>query len=232
MNRVAMIAKNVRILVIDPSEEVRRSLRDLIVGTKYSVVGEASCGDDAVAKYDELRPQITVMDVNAPGHRDAPGGGGLEVMRRVLEKDEKARIVVVSTVDTRYLRMTALKAGAVSQVSYPFRRDELLKGLAAAETARVGAAAVQRTDVRLKKSLAVKYKKSTDGLFTSMRNVITEDISPSGLAIRTPENLAEKTVLKLEIEIPGQPKIQARGKVGEGKRVEVCAEEHLPLRAQ
>lgn len=207
------MAETVRVLLIESSKENRSDFRALLTNSRYAVVGEAACGDDALAKYEEWRPQVTVLHVNAPGHHDRPGEGGIGIIKRVMEADPKARIVIVYDLDTKYLRVNAIKAGALSAVGRPYKREDVLRALAAAEAVRPGEIALQRSDVRLKKPLAVQYKKSSDGFLTGMRTGVTDDISPSGLSIRTQENLAEKTILKLEIEMPGQPKVYARGKV-------------------
>ncbi len=207
-----MTANTVRVAII-AEEDMRNEFRGNLVGTKYVLAGEAACGDEALEKYDGWRAPLVALYANAPGHRDRPGEGGIGIIRRLLETDTKARPVVICDVGTKMLRVTALKAGAIAAIAYPFRREDVIKALATAEVSLSGEIALQRSDVRLKKPLAVQYKKTTDGFFKGMRNASTQDISPSGLSLRTPEALAEKTLLKLEIQVPGQAKIYARGKV-------------------
>jgi two-component system chemotaxis response regulator CheY len=192
---------------------MRDELRGNLAGTKYVIAGEADFGDEALEKLDEWRPQLIALFVNAPGHRDRPGEGGIGIIKRVLEQDAKARVLAIYDVDTKMLKVAAIKAGAAGAIGYPFRRDDVIKALATAESAPSGEVALQRSDVRLKKPLAVKYKKTTDGFFTGMRNGVTQDVSPSGICMSTPEALPERLILKLEVELPGQAKIYARGKV-------------------
>ena len=58
-----------------PAVPVRRARR---AGRSVEVVGEAEDVDSAVAAIDELKPDVVLLDVHMPG------GGGQEVLRRVL----------------------------------------------------------------------------------------------------------------------------------------------------
>ncbi len=206
-------AAMVRVAVIDPSRNDREDFKKLLAGTRYGVIGEANCGEEALERYDDWRPHLTVLHINAPGHRTGPGEGGIGIIRSLLKHDPKAHLVLFYEVETKFLRVNALKAGALSAIGKPFKRDDVIKALVAAESVRSTDVALQRSNVRLKKPLAVHYKRAADGFFTGMRTGVTEDISSSGLLLRTPEALGEKVVLKLEIELPAQSRLSARGKV-------------------
>lgn len=54
------------ILFADNSAVVRRSLRQMFEEAGWNVCGEASNGQDAIAKAQELRPNIIVLDVAMP----------------------------------------------------------------------------------------------------------------------------------------------------------------------
>ena len=55
-----------RILLADDSALVRRTLRQLFEDSGWSVCGEASNGQEAIAKAQELRPDIVVLDLSMP----------------------------------------------------------------------------------------------------------------------------------------------------------------------
>lgn len=55
-----------RILLADDSAVVRRSLRRMFEEAGWSVCGEASNGQEAIAKAQELRPNLIVLDLSMP----------------------------------------------------------------------------------------------------------------------------------------------------------------------
>ena len=55
-----------RILLADDSALVRRSLRQMFEDAGWSVCGEASNGQEAIDKAQELRPNIMVLDLSMP----------------------------------------------------------------------------------------------------------------------------------------------------------------------
>jgi DNA-binding NarL/FixJ family response regulator len=55
-----------RILLADDSAVVRRSVRQMFEEAGWCVCGEASDGQEAIAKAHELRPNIVVLDLSMP----------------------------------------------------------------------------------------------------------------------------------------------------------------------
>ncbi|MBI5368255.1 MAG: PilZ domain-containing protein [Planctomycetes bacterium] len=201
-----------KILLLERDEALRESFKGLLTQTAFGVDRCVANGDEMLEAYTKSPPAAVVIDMNAPGHKDKPGDGGMAHLKRLLDLDANARIAVTYTLENKMLVMNALKAGAIAKIKKPFRREEIIEALAVC-TGKTKSANVNRAGVRLKKSLALKYKKTTDGFFTRMRNGITDDISPTGISFRTEENLQEKTSLKVEISLPGQPAIAAKGQV-------------------
>jgi DNA-binding NarL/FixJ family response regulator len=208
------------ILLLDPDAGARARFRSLIAGTKYQVIAEATNGDAAVAAYEKTPAHLVVMDISAPGHEQSSGDGGLHILKRLQAHDPKVRVVLTFTVDTQYLVMAGISSGAVSRLRKPFRDTaQVLDALAKAELARDPRDAASAGGVRLKKPLMVRFKKDSDGLLTRMRQVVSEDISPTGIAMRVPESVPEKTLLRLEIELPGRCTVKTKAQVVRSKAV-------------
>ncbi len=118
--------KCVSVMVVDDSEVARMLLRDILEAGGYDVVAEAADGVEAVAKYAELRPQVTIMDVQMP-NKD-----GIEATRDILVIDRNARVLMCSSIDAEGLLMAASEAGASGVVFKPFVADMVFAAIASA----------------------------------------------------------------------------------------------------
>jgi DNA-binding NarL/FixJ family response regulator len=202
-----------KILHVEPIQRFRVDFARELADTKYTLVGEAVCGDEAIALIESVSPDIVVMCIATPGHTDQSGGGGLQLLGEFAAKG-MSRIVVTYTVDTSYLVMSALKGGAVARVRKPFRRKDVLEALSIAETGKSGFDAARRRRVRLRIRLPVKYKRASEGFFVRKRHAISEDLSVDGIGIVASEPIPEGTVVVVEVELPeGRKPIGARAQV-------------------
>jgi DNA-binding NarL/FixJ family response regulator len=205
--------KVVKIMHIEPSPSYREGLRKALAGSRYTVAKEASYGDEGLFALDSVRPDVVVMCINAPGHRDEPGGGGLELVKSFVNHATNPKVIVTHTIDTQYLVMNALRAGAAANARKPFRKDLLLEALGRAETSDGGKEAIRRRKVRLKTSLPVKYKRASDSFFRRMKSTYTSDISEEGAGILVHERIPEKTLLKVQIDVPGGGSVSTQAQV-------------------
>ena len=55
-----------RVLVVDDAAFMRKMVSDALVKGGHEVVGEAGNGNEAVARYQELRPEVTTLDITMP----------------------------------------------------------------------------------------------------------------------------------------------------------------------
>ena len=82
---------DIQILLVDHQELVRVGMQRLLDEVpRFSVVGEASSGEEAVQLSHSLQPDVVLMDVQIPGI------GGLEATRRILRRDPDIRVLVVT----------------------------------------------------------------------------------------------------------------------------------------
>jgi DNA-binding NarL/FixJ family response regulator len=97
----------IRVLVADDQSMVRAGFRMLLTGqANIEVVAEASNGLEAVDKAARFHPTVVLMDIRMPEL------DGLEATRRILEADDTARILILTTFDLDEYIYEALKAGA------------------------------------------------------------------------------------------------------------------------
>ena len=55
-----------RILVVDDAAFMRKMVSDALTKGGHEVVGEAGNGTEAVARFQELKPELTTLDITMP----------------------------------------------------------------------------------------------------------------------------------------------------------------------
>lgn len=114
------------VLICDDAMFARASLRQLLTRAGYEVVGEAENGEDAVAKYLVLRPDLTTMDIVMPKM------SGLDALREIIRVDAKARIVMCTAMGQDKLIAESIGSGAKGVVVKPYAAEQVVKALEAA----------------------------------------------------------------------------------------------------
>ncbi|WP_431773219.1 response regulator [Streptomyces cucumeris] len=103
--------RTIRVLLVDDHQVVRRGLRTFLeVQDDIDVVGEASDGEEGVARAEELRPDVVLMDVKMPGI------DGIQALRTLRDLDNPARVLVVTSFTEKRTVVPALRAGAAGYV--------------------------------------------------------------------------------------------------------------------
>lgn len=106
------MSEKIKIILVDDHAVVRAGFCMLLANDAYvEVIAEADRGEQAIQLYQELQPDLVVMDLSMPGI------GGLETIRRILQRDPKARILVFSVHYEQVYVQRALAAGALGYIS-------------------------------------------------------------------------------------------------------------------
>ncbi|MEJ8822802.1 response regulator transcription factor [Variovorax humicola] len=102
----------IRLLLVDDHPVVRAGYRHLLEQDgDMKVVAQAASVDEACIQFAIHEPEITISDLAMPG------SSGLELIRRLRERDPRARTLVFSMHDTNLLVQRALELGALGFVS-------------------------------------------------------------------------------------------------------------------
>ena len=111
----------ISVLLVDDHEIVRLGFRRLIETTHdIKVVAEASSGEEAYQLVYDIKPDITIMDINMPGI------GGLEAIVRICRRNPKARIIALTVHETEPFPTRVLGAGAQGYLSKRCVPQELI----------------------------------------------------------------------------------------------------------
>lgn len=109
------------VLVVDDHALVRTGVARIIDHEPdLDVVAEAANGVEALAAFDNHRPDVTLLDLRMPVME------GVEVVRRIRERDPQAKVIVLTTYDTDDDISRALKAGAKAYVLKDISADDLI----------------------------------------------------------------------------------------------------------
>jgi two-component system invasion response regulator UvrY len=115
---------SITVLLVDDHEIVRVGFRRLIETTDdIKVVGEASSGEEAYQLVGELKPDITIMDINMPGI------GGLQAIQRICRRNPKERIIALTVHETEPFPTRVIAAGASAYLSKRCLPRELIQAI-------------------------------------------------------------------------------------------------------
>ena len=113
-----------RIMLVDDHAVVRMGFRLLLDTTPdLRVVAECSSGEEALKRYAEIDPDVTVLDLSMDGM------GGLETLSRMLAKWPAARILVLSAHEDTSHPRRALTAGALGYLTKRSAADALIEAI-------------------------------------------------------------------------------------------------------
>ena len=115
-----------RVLVVDDAAFMRKMVSDALTKGGHEVVGEGANGEEAVAQYQELKPELTTLDITMP-EKD-----GLQALKDIMLLDPSARIIMCSALGQESKVLEAVKSGAKDFVVKPFQPDRILDAAAKA----------------------------------------------------------------------------------------------------
>ena len=115
-----------RVLVVDDAAFMRKMVSDALAKGGHEVVGEASNGVEAIARFQELKPDLMTLDITMP-EKD-----GLAALAEIVAADPSARVVMCSALGQESKVLEAIKLGAKDFVVKPFQADRVIDAVAKA----------------------------------------------------------------------------------------------------
>ena len=112
-----------RVLVVDDAAFMRKVVSDALSGGGHEVVGEAGNGTEAVTRFQELKPELTTLDITMP-EKD-----GLTALREIIAIDPAARVIMCSALGQESKVLESIKAGARDFVVKPFQAERVLEAV-------------------------------------------------------------------------------------------------------
>lgn len=103
---------NIKVLLVDDHAVVRAGFKMLLSAVNnIDVICEADRGEQAIQLNQHYSPDVVVMDLSMPGI------GGLETIRRMIQRNQTVKILVFSVHDEQVYVRRALNAGAKGYIT-------------------------------------------------------------------------------------------------------------------
>ena len=115
------MAKN--ILSCDDAAFMRLMIKDILTKNGYNVVGEAENGAKAVEKYQELKPDLVLMDITMPEM------DGIQALKAIKAADPSATVIMCSAMGQQAMVIESIQSGAKDFIVKPFQQDRVLEAV-------------------------------------------------------------------------------------------------------
>ena len=115
------MAKN--ILICDDAAFMRMMIKDILSKNGYTVAGEAENGVKAVERYNELKPDLVLMDITMPEM------DGIQALKNIKAADSGAKVIMCSAMGQQAMVIESIQAGAKDFIVKPFQAERVLEAV-------------------------------------------------------------------------------------------------------
>lgn len=210
----------IQVLIADDHVFYREGIRALLNNSpEIIVIGEASNGNEVIAKAAELNPNVILMDLKMPGIN------GIDATRHIRESNPKIGVLVITMFDDDDSVFAAMRAGARGYLLKDADKDELVRAIVAVERGEAifSPAIAQRMIQYFTTSPTNKSKKEMNNDFAELteRELEILDLIAQGhnnavianklsLSIKTVQNYVSSILTKLQVTDRAQVIVRAR----------------------
>lgn len=114
---------NTTIIVVDDSPFASKQIKDIVEENGYEVIGYAKNGEEGIKMYEELHPDIVILDIIMPGI------DGIETAQILLKNDPDATILMLSSLCDSSTLEEVRSIGVKYLIPKPWEDDVLLATL-------------------------------------------------------------------------------------------------------
>lgn len=115
------MAKN--ILIVDDAAFMRMMIKDILTKNGYNIAAEAENGKVAVDKYNEVKPDLVLMDITMPEM------DGIQALKAIKGNDANANVIMCSAMGQQAMVIEAIQSGAKDFIVKPFQADRVLEAV-------------------------------------------------------------------------------------------------------
>ena len=111
------------VLICDDAMFMRTMIKDILTKNGYNVAGEAENGAKAVEKYNELKPDLVLMDITMPEM------DGIQALKKIKATDPGAMVIMCSAMGQEAMVIESIQSGAKDFIVKPFQADRVLEAI-------------------------------------------------------------------------------------------------------
>lgn len=115
------MAKNV--LIVDDATFMRMMIKDILTKNGYTIAAEAENGRVAVEKYNEVKPDLVLMDITMPEM------DGIQALKGIKTIDPNATVIMCSAMGQQAMVIEAIQSGAKDFIVKPFQAERVLEAV-------------------------------------------------------------------------------------------------------
>ena len=115
------MAKN--ILIVDDAAFMRMMIKDILTKNGYAVAGEAENGLKAIEKYNELQPDLVLMDITMPEM------DGIAALKQIKSANSAALVIMCSAMGQQAMVIESIQAGAKDFIVKPFQAERVIEAV-------------------------------------------------------------------------------------------------------
>lgn len=123
----------IRVMIVDDALFMRKLYHNMLEKDDISIVAEAANGYEAIALYQETRPDVVLMDITMPGMP------GIEALEEIMRIDPEARVIMSSAMGQEAFVRESVKKGAKGFLVKPMVEATLLRMVRSVAQSRSGA---------------------------------------------------------------------------------------------
>lgn len=112
-----------KVMICDDAAFMRMMIKDILTKNGYNVVGEAENGAKAVEKYQELKPDLVLMDITMPEM------DGIQALKAIKAADPSATVIMCSAMGQQAMVIESIQSGAKDFIVKPFQQDRVLEAV-------------------------------------------------------------------------------------------------------
>jgi len=121
----------IRVMVVDDHHMVRRGLAAYMkTAPDIKLVGEASNGSEALQMFEQIRPDVILMDLVMPQV------DGMAATRKIRKRYPNTQVIALTSFQEKELVRTAMQAGAISYLLKNVSGDDLVQAIRDAHAGR------------------------------------------------------------------------------------------------
>jgi DNA-binding NarL/FixJ family response regulator len=114
----------IKVVIADDHALLREGLAKILsLESNFLIVGEANCGDEAIALTRTLKPDVVLMDINMPGLN------GIEATKIIKEEMPQVGIIALTIHEDEEYIFELVRAGVSGYILKDIQPEQLIKAI-------------------------------------------------------------------------------------------------------